>query len=50
MALVGAVILARREFIPDEAATPLQPPALTLPERPRELVPAGPTSREDASR
>jgi NAD(P)H-quinone oxidoreductase subunit 6 len=42
MALVGAIVLARREFLPDieEAAD-----ALKLPERPRELVPAG--RRED---
>lgn len=37
MALVGAVILARREFLPDEAATDLES-VLTLPERPRELA------------
>jgi NAD(P)H-quinone oxidoreductase subunit 6 len=39
MALVGAIVLARREFIPemDEFSTN---EALTLPERPRELVSA----------
>lgn len=45
MALIGAVILARREFIPEGAVAQLQQPALTLPERPRELVSAvGPGS------
>lgn len=39
IALVGAIILARREFIPDEKVE--QDAALTLPERPRELVAAG---------
>lgn len=39
IALVGAIILARREYIPDELASPAE--ALTLPERPRELVAAG---------
>lgn len=41
MALVGAIILARREFIPDELPADATADALTLPERPRELVPAG---------
>lgn len=41
MALVGAIILARREFIPDEKPVDSISDALTLPERPRELVPAG---------
>ncbi len=41
MALVGAIILARREFIPDEKPADAVSDALTLPERPRELVPAG---------
>jgi NAD(P)H-quinone oxidoreductase subunit 6 len=41
MALVGAIILARREFFPDETSTDVVSEALTLPERPRELVPAG---------
>lgn len=41
MAMVGAIILARREYIPEERIPQLtQPSALTLPERPRELVPA----------
>ena len=41
MALVGAIILARREFIPDELPADGVSDALTLPERPRELVSAG---------
>jgi NAD(P)H-quinone oxidoreductase subunit 6 len=40
MALVGAVILARREFLPDTSEDASQQPALTLAERPRELVSA----------
>jgi NAD(P)H-quinone oxidoreductase subunit 6 len=46
MALVGAIVLARREFIPDadeEAGTA----ALTLPERPRELTSAGQSNLEN---
>ncbi|MEO1593047.1 MAG: NADH-quinone oxidoreductase subunit J [Cyanobacteria bacterium J06632_22] len=39
IALVGAIILARRELIPDDEGT--ASPVLTLPERPRELVAAG---------
>ena len=41
MAMVGAIILARREFLPDQviSATPTaERPVLTLQERPRELV------------
>ncbi|MBH8550836.1 NADH-quinone oxidoreductase subunit J [Nostocaceae cyanobacterium CENA357] len=39
MAMVGAIILARREYLPEQL-TPSQLPqtVLTLPERPRELV------------
>lgn len=40
MALIGAVILARREFIPEPPVGMDTAPALTLPERPRELVSA----------
>lgn len=41
MALVGAIILARREFLPDDTLTPQVPrQVLTLPERPRETVSA----------
>ncbi len=43
IALVGAIILARREFIPDTFV--IDQEALTLPERPRELVAAG--ARDD---
>lgn len=42
MALVGAVILARREFLPEETEISAQQPVLTLPERPRELAGAIP--------
>jgi NAD(P)H-quinone oxidoreductase subunit 6 len=39
MAMVGAIILARREYLPDElGSSQLQKSVLTLPERPRELV------------
>lgn len=40
MAMVGAIILARREFLPDQVMSPdrKEQPVLTLPERPRELV------------
>ncbi len=41
MALVGAIILARREFFPDEDQTDTLSDPLQLPERPRELVSAG---------
>jgi len=37
MAMVGAIVIARRDLLPDEIAVDEQP-ALTLPERPRELV------------
>jgi NAD(P)H-quinone oxidoreductase subunit 6 len=43
IALVGAIILARREFIPDAAIARQE--SLILPERPRELVAAG--ARDD---
>jgi NAD(P)H-quinone oxidoreductase subunit 6 len=49
MALVGAIILARREFIPDEQAADSVSEALKLPERPRELVPAGRESGDTES-
>lgn len=39
IALVGAIILARREYIPEAAIT--KEDALILPEKPRELVAAG---------
>lgn len=42
VAMVGAIILARREYLPEQI-TPSELPqtVLTLPERPRELIPAG---------
>ncbi|MBH8565080.1 NADH-quinone oxidoreductase subunit J [Nostoc sp. CENA67] len=45
MAMVGAIILARREYLPDQV-TPSELPqtVLTLPERPRELVSASTTT------
>jgi NAD(P)H-quinone oxidoreductase subunit 6 len=47
MAMVGAIILARREYIPEERIPQLtQTSALTLPERPRELVSAGQSTQE----
>lgn len=41
MALIGAIVLARRDYLPDELAArdSRQQPSLTLPERPRELIP-----------
>jgi NAD(P)H-quinone oxidoreductase subunit 6 len=40
MAMVGAIILARRDVIPDRIPTAMEPPQTvwTLPERPREIV------------
>lgn len=40
MAMVGAIILARREFLPEQVLSPSkkEQPVLTLPERPRELL------------
>ncbi len=41
MALIGAVVLARREFLPEDLVAEVgetPPPALQLPERPREPV------------
>ncbi|MGF1496742.1 MAG: NADH-quinone oxidoreductase subunit J [Elainellaceae cyanobacterium] len=37
MALLGAIVLARREFLPEEQEA-VERPVLTLPERPRELA------------
>ncbi len=46
MAMVGAIILARREYLPEQAISPTQQqPVLTLPERPRELISAGDADR-----
>ncbi|MFM7409067.1 MAG: NADH-quinone oxidoreductase subunit J [Cuspidothrix sp.] len=45
MAMVGAIILARREYIPDQLPkSDLQQTILTLPERPKELISTGSTS------
>ena len=39
MALIGAIVLARREYLPDEIPVETAvPPALMLPERPRQLA------------
>lgn len=38
MALIGAIVLARREFLPDELADTTSDEVLTLPERRRELT------------
>jgi NAD(P)H-quinone oxidoreductase subunit 6 len=41
IALIGAIVLARREFIPDTVPGEPESEALQLPERPRELVSSG---------
>ncbi|KAB8331953.1 NADH-quinone oxidoreductase subunit J [Scytonema tolypothrichoides VB-61278] len=45
IAMVGAIILARREYLPEQSISPEQQQVLTLPERPRELVSIGESSR-----
>jgi NAD(P)H-quinone oxidoreductase subunit 6 len=52
IAMVGAIILARREYLPDQVLSPQQQPSLTLAERPRELIAIGSdsTSKTAASR
>jgi len=48
MAMVGAIVLARREYIPEEILPELTQPAnLTLPERPRELLTVGSGGKVD---
>ncbi|MBE9139299.1 NADH-quinone oxidoreductase subunit J [Nodosilinea sp. LEGE 07088] len=47
IALIGAIVLARREFIPDVAAGEPESQALQLPERPRELVSSVASSEQD---
>jgi NAD(P)H-quinone oxidoreductase subunit 6 len=48
MAMVGAIILARREYIPEEIVPTLsRPTASTLPERPRELLTVGGAGKGD---
>lgn len=47
IAMVGAIILARREYLPGQTTTSGSPQTvLTLPERPRELVSAGSEPQE----
>ncbi|MDZ8028510.1 MAG: NADH-quinone oxidoreductase subunit J [Nostoc sp. SerVER01] len=46
MAMVGAIILARREYLPDLAPSELPQTVLTLPERPRELVSTSSETKE----
>ncbi len=42
MAMVGAIVLARREYLPDgDTSTESDSTVLSLPERPRELIGAG---------
>jgi NAD(P)H-quinone oxidoreductase subunit 6 len=45
IAMVGAIILARREYLP-EVTPELPQTVLTLPERPRELIGAGSDTKE----
>jgi NAD(P)H-quinone oxidoreductase subunit 6 len=48
IAMVGAIILARREYIPDQVPTSdLQQTILTLPERPKELISTGRSSSDN---
>jgi NAD(P)H-quinone oxidoreductase subunit 6 len=44
IAMVGAIILARREYLPEQGVGGLPQTILTLPERPRELATVGSTS------
>jgi len=47
MALIGAIVLARREYLPEATLdTVSQQPVLMLPERPRELVTTVPAGSE----
>jgi NAD(P)H-quinone oxidoreductase subunit 6 len=47
IAMVGAIILARREYLPEPSTTSdLPQTVLTLPERPRDLVSAGSETKE----
>jgi NAD(P)H-quinone oxidoreductase subunit 6 len=45
IAMVGAIILARREYLPEQTLSQEQQQVLTLPERPRELISVGESSR-----
>jgi NAD(P)H-quinone oxidoreductase subunit 6 len=49
IALIGAIVLARREFIPDVGPGEPESEALQLPERPRELVPTGSAGQDQVS-
>lgn len=50
MAMVGAIVLARREFIPEAIVGDNTPvPGLSLPERPRELLVVGSSEATEAS-
>ena len=50
MAMVGAIVIARRDYIPEELSTqPAQPEVFTLAERPRELASVGSDSSETSS-
>lgn len=46
VALIGAIVLARREFVPDVEPGMPESEALQLPERPRELVPTASVADE----
>lgn len=46
MAMVGAIILARRDLIPEPLPTEEASTSLTLPERPRELATVGKTTED----
>lgn len=49
MAMVGAIILARRDFIPDTVSIQeTVSTSLTLPERPRELVASGDRASDES--
>jgi NAD(P)H-quinone oxidoreductase subunit 6 len=48
IALIGAIVLARREFIPDVEPGAPESEALQLPERPRELVSSASTAGSSA--
>jgi NAD(P)H-quinone oxidoreductase subunit 6 len=45
MSMVGAIILARREYLPEQTLSQERQTVLTLPERPRELVSVGEASQ-----
>lgn len=49
IALIGAIVLARRDFLPDLDVDTIQRPALTLPERPRELAGVATTPNDSES-